>query len=396
MKNARIVQAVGDIDEALVEAAATAKKRNPLRRWGAIAACLAVLLMAGSMIVPLLGGESSSGVWVGGLARPYKGITVTPSESGLVWRWEERAIFEQYTSVLYNGQCYRARGREVDASLLGDTLGTVYASGSDDYFDTIFHCPFEAYAVAGASEELLVAVELDGAYYVFIREEAVDFPTLDDWMDACGFEHTVTLTRFGTYVGYSEQGYYTLAEDAYIMQILAACREAERVNGDAWEIKDKNYIEFTVTSEALGVYKKVLYISEDGYLCTNIMDYSYLYDIGEEAADAILSYAKEHGQEAEREPYTYTLAGTLTAIEYGYSLVDDSILCEDPEDGMVFKVLISDIRIRRYVERGIVTVGDTVVIEFTDVIDTEAGNVIDSAYKMSAGILADGSVVVPE
>ena len=159
---------------------------------------------------------------------------------------------------------------------------------------------------------------------------------------------------------------------------------------------ERNYICFTATSEALGIYKKVLYITEDGYLKTHIFEYGYLYEIGTEAADQIISHVRAHSTETVFEPYEYKIAGTVTMIGDDYVLVDDTVVCRDPEDGMVFKVPTDDIRVRRCVEFGGVGVGDIVMVSFRGDIDVEAGNVIRGAVSIDQGFLEDGYVAVPE
>ena len=58
MKTPRIVNAVGHIDDDLVSGANRAKvvKKNAWLKWGSIAACLAVMLMAVVAIAPMMFG----------------------------------------------------------------------------------------------------------------------------------------------------------------------------------------------------------------------------------------------------------------------------------------------------------------------------------------------------
>ncbi|MBQ1208712.1 MAG: hypothetical protein IIX65_09295, partial [Lachnospiraceae bacterium] len=74
----------------------------------------------------------------------------------------------------------------------------------------------------------------------------------------------------------------------------------------------------------------------------------------------------------------------------------DSVLCKNPKDGMVFKVSTDDLRIRRCVEFGGISVGDIVVVDFKGEIKVDAGNLVEGAYSLSEGYLHDGFVAVPE
>ena len=106
-------------------------------------------------------------------------------------------------------------------------------------------------------------------------------------------------------------------------------------------------------------------MTADGYIRTNIFDYAYIFRIGEEAAEDIISYAKKNGVETEAEPYAYTLAGTITDIADGYIYLDDSIMCVDENDGMVFKIPMDDIRISRCIDYAKMGVGDVVLVYYS-------------------------------
>ena len=185
-------------------------------------------------------------------------------------------------------------------------------------------------------------------------------------------------------------------DDDYIWQILEDCRDAQFVEDEAGGRISRNRITFTATSESLGVYKRAFYVSEDGYVSTNIFDWRYAFYIGEDAAADIISYAKENADKAEREPYTYSLAGTLTEIGDGYILVDDSVLCVDENDGMVFKVLTNDLRISRCIDFQKISTGSIVAIRFTEPVNVEEGNVVSGAISMARGSIYDGELAIPE
>ena len=178
--------------------------------------------------------------------------------------------------------------------------------------------------------------------------------------------------------------------------MLSNCRDATFIQDDTWNGSERDYISFTATSDALGVYKRVFYVSSDGYVRTNIFDYAYTFQIGEEAAGKIISYATENGIETIDEPYTNTLAGTITEISNGYIWVDDSILCKDASEGLIFKIPMDDLRISRCIDYEKIDIGDVVVVSFTGTIDVEAGYVVSGAYSVDKGTLSDGGVSVPE
>ncbi len=120
------------------------------------------------------------------------------------------------------------------------------------------------------------------------------------------------------------------------------------------------------------------------------------YHIGEEAAEQIIAFAQSHAEAAVCEPYQKSVVGRITEITNAYILIDDSVLCKDPNDGIIFKIMLNDLRINRHVETDRIAVGDLVQIVYQDTVDTSAGYVIDSAVSASVVFLQEGSVMIPE
>ena len=52
--------------------------------------------------------------------------------------------------------------------------------------------------------------------------------------------------------------------------------------------------------------------------------------------------SKENSTETEAEPYRKSLSGTVVEIGADYILIDDSVLCVDENDGMVFKAICTN------------------------------------------------------
>lgn len=397
MRGHEMLDKIENLDPAYIEAAGAKTKANKIRwaKRGAMAAGLAVVLIAGVYMLP---GNNSVQTSDGGVAREYRKVSVSEAEVDIVWPWEYMTISEQYASVIYDGVGYtiKATNQSIDSSFVGETIGTCDAVGYDISTEQEYHENFEVRQITGISPVLMIAVNMDGQLYVFKNEEYNPPTTFGDILDGYSLSKTLTFERFGVYENGTESGYYSLSDDDNIWKILTECRDAQFVEADVWNYVDKDYISFTATSEVLGVYKRVFYVSSDGYVRTNIFDWGYTFNIGENAAKEIISYAKENAAETDREPYTYSLAGTLVEIGDGYILVDDTILCADQDDGMVFKVLTSDLRISRCLDCQNIEIGDLVVIDFMGEVDTDAGNLVSDAISMTTGTIYDGEVQIPE
>lgn len=397
MKTPRISEAIGNLPEDLVSDAVTYKrtsKKKSFIKWGSIAACFMVMVMAAALIVPMfLGGDPIS---IGGIDRDYKGV-ISGSEGDIEFPWEYKLTYEKYYTVKYNGNDYRTRARAINESLLGEVLGTCTAQGVDSYTDKTYTETFNVRKINGVSEEKMIAVGMDNEYYVYFNDEVKCPATFGELLDAYNLSETLPLVKFSVNEGYKEKGYYQITDDEYIWQVLSECKNAEfYAENDKWSRGDRNYLSFAATSEELGVYKKVFYITEDGYVSTNVFNYSYVYYIGEDAANKIITHAKNNATEAKREQYEYTIAGTITEIGDGYVLIDDTVLCKDKKDGMVFKVLTDELIIRRYLECTNIKVGDTVAVKFQTEIVLGEDNTVSGAISMYKGKVTDSGMAVPE
>ena len=385
------------IDPAYVEAAdeKPAKKKTSWVKWGAAAACLGAVLLAGAFLLREKGPAKTVTVNIGGVTREYKNNNVGHTLESIEWRWEEMADVERYTSLEWNGKTFATRRSAVSRSLLGDELGTVEVTGSDAYSDEAHTLACKVYEIAGVSPELYVAVGLEGGFYVFHQDEYDPPATLGELLDSCSLPQTLTLVQFTRCDGPEESGRYRQDDDAYLWSVLEGCRDAEFERGNSlWIGGAGEYLSFTAESEALGVRNLVFYVTKSGYIGTNIFDYAYIFHIGEEATGQIIDYALSHSEPSQWEPLYNGVVGTVTAIEDGYLLIDDSIRCADPEDGMVFRVPLDDVRISRHIGFDI-GVGDLVSVTFTGDIDVEAGNVVRGAFDLYECWIYEGEALAP-
>lgn len=395
-----LYNSIGEIDDALLERSEnnTAAKKRPWIKWAALAACFAAIACVGVLWFntkdnPAAPGTDSAsdteeGNYVlyeyeGGLTREYKNA-VEIENSAIIWPWEYKTVAEQYTTAVVNGVEYHTRGEwaEIDKALLGNELGDCQAKGEDDYTDKVYTLDTSAHKINGVDSRRMMAVELDGKYYVFIQAQYTPIDSLGAMLNTYSLPQTLKLSRYTAYDKSTENGSFYIESDDYIWQILSECSDATLVQDENWTPLQTKHLTFTATSKTLGVYKRVFYISDNGYLTTNIFDFRYVFDIGTEAAGKIMAYAAENGKTTEAEPYTYSIYGVITEIGDDYILIDDTTLCADPKDGMVFTVPTNDIRISRCIDFEKRAVGDSVKLAFNGSIDTNAKNLVNGAYAM--------------
>ena len=391
MKKPRTANVVGHIDDDLITAAAECKKKtkhSPWLKWGSIAACFALLVIAGTAILPsLFGGD-------GGTTNKYKDF-IQAGESAIIWPWEYQTVYEKYTELKFDGIEYLGRGREVSASHVGEIIGNHTVVGYDEINSgKKYSEEFEVYKLKDAAQSQFVAVKMEGKYYVFKNDTYTPPSTLGELFDLVDLPKVIELNEFFENGDGPNKTHYVLNNDDYVWEVLVGCKNADFVEDDKWTVHKREHLSFTVTSETLGVYRVAMYVTADGYLWTNAFSYQYLFNIGEDAAGKIIKYAKENSAEAEYKPYQNRIVGKVVEITDEYIVIDDTVLCNNTSDGTTYKVLLNDLRISRYVDHEIIKVGSTVQITFEGEIDE--ANIIDSAVSASNVKISGGDVLIPE
>lgn len=402
MKAKNVMDALNDVDFDMVDQAIEEReaKKQSWIKWVAAAACAVLVLGVGAFVLFGQQNRKPDDPSGGRLATDGRYLIPEHGAPAILWAWEYLTPMERYEAMTLGGTPYHTRAREIREELLAESLGVCETEGYDPFTETRYPAEFEVRAIRGVDPTQLVAVDLEGTWVVFVKGLLGEFPvpkTLGELMDTCSLPETLSLERFCTKDGYETTGWYLAESDENVWQILSECREVPCSVSDAWNLADQKYISFTATSEALGVYKQVLSITEDGYLLTNLMEYGYVFEIGEDAAGRIIQAVTEHCRETEMEPYYPMIAGTLTEIGDGYILVDNSPLCVNEADGLVYKVLLDDLRARRCLEfPGDITLGDCVVIEYSGTIDAAHENTVTGAFSISEAIFAENGAQIPE
>lgn len=321
---------------------------------------------------------------------------ITAGEGAIDFPWEYKTYGEKFPILFFDGHSYQIKSQDViSEAYLGESLGEARCEGTDDYTGETHTEALQIRLIQGVSRECLIAAGVDSEFYVYSNQDAVKPQTFGQLMSQYDLSANLRFDQFSDCQGYLENAQYQLADDEYIWEILGSCAAAVLCGEEqSFDLSSRNYLSFTATSAALGVYKRVVYLSEDGYFATNIFDYSYVYKIGEDAAKAIIDYARSSSVEAEAEPFEWSVSGTLTEIGEGFILVDDTVLCRNESDGTVYKILTIPMKIRRYIEFGGIKVGDTVVVTYRE--KSEDSNEIRDAYAIYPGILIDYDVAIQE
>ena len=410
MKTDQLVDTIGQLDDAIFdgislfesdykgdggrsELVSVKKHMNPWMKWGSIVAALAILISGCLLILPsVLKGKNTSGE----ADERYKGYSVTTNESAILWPWEYETVPEKFNSIEIAGKLYNGKGREVSESLIDKKIGDFTVCGYDYITDEKHSEDCEVYSLKDVSQQKYIAMKIEGKYYVFMNGEYLPPSTLGELMDTVKLPAIVKLSHFSENGDSPVSKHYVLTDDSYIWEILSDCREAAFIDDQNWMGHDRDYLSFSITSETLGVYKVAMYITEDGYFWTNAFGWQYLFDIGKDAASKIIKYAKSNSSESTYEPYMKYVAGTIVNITDDYILIDDAILCKNPDDSIKYKVLLDDLRISRFIDKRLAKTGDIVQVSYQGTIDYENANLVENPVDISLAFISDGDVNVNE
>lgn len=383
MKIPRIAHALSNIDEEYLAQSEQIKKQKIKKSTiAAIAACT-VIILSGAITAILYFANSDK-------------YTVILNESlAHEWRWEDKTDYEKFPVVKFNSNEYRARANCVSETLIEKNIGSCTAENNDIYTNTDYTDEFEVYKITDISDRYLIAVKMNGVYYVYIKSDNNDFPqNFTELLNGTGLEKHLGFSRFSVKEkNGNDENYRKLTNEADIWTYLSKCDGATLVTEDYNYYDAEKTISFTATSEALGIYKKSFKITSDGYVWTNIFDYSVVYYIGETQAREIMEYAMSNSTETEFEPYELYFSGTVTEINEQYLVVDNSVLKYNKKDGISVKIYLDDLRIRRAVKYEELNVGDIVRVTYADDIEN---NEIFGAYDIAKGRLVDYDVIIAE
>ncbi len=398
MKTCRIADAVGRLDDDLIEGAlrsgavgaeerekttgkekARGRNRKLLARVAAAAAAVAVTFSAGYAVAVavIVGGNKGQGPEnnglektacnVGGIDRLYMGNV---SEEYFTEIVPETKIFsEKYGTVTLNGTTYSARGEYAKEELIGEEIGVV----------TLPDGSFPAYAVKGIASGRTIAVKAEEEFYLYANDPEVAPDTFGALWETYGFDRTLSFSRIAVKSGAAGTREAVLQNVAECVSLLkgfknaAFCRETG-LSADG--------VSFIVSSEAIGIYKREIVVSANGTLSVDLFGTRFVYEIGKDKAAEAIGYASEHSVSVPAEPYEFTAWGEITEIGEGYFVINDGPFCVYGYEALAFRVSVGNSAFARYVAAGDLKAGDKIAVVFRGYIDAENGNLIADGRKI--------------
>lgn len=424
MKKKEFLQdSIGHIDDSIIAEAQGEKKKGKavLFRYGAVAACLALIIAAIPVSLLIAKRNSFEGdetvasndiidengreIWVDN--RQYKeGVDAYGEELAYGWKWEYLDIYEKYWLIDTDKEkeYYAYVGTQIPEELLDKYLGEKVAYGYDDFGEGEKHeITCDAYSIKGAPDNDAIAVKLNGTNtfvtYRIIHRNYEHPATLGELISMKNLTETLSIISF--YYDHDNDPWTSLVkyeltkeQSDHILRILVdKCSSAESVDYDAYF--GAYSLGFNVTSIPLGLQSKSISIYSEGVIRTNIMEYGDCFFIGKSAANEIIEYVLTNPKEAPESTSKYVV-GTITEIGEDYFKINDAPMMENEDDGIEFTVNTTDIKILRYFMSGILKVGDTAIVRYNGNIYDDEPTVINGAYSIDSCQIFEGDAYIPE
>ena len=302
--NELFFDAIGKLDDDIVTAAAPAKRARrsmSLHRAVSLAACFALAAIIGVVAWRLHEPEikhthdphyGTVDTNESGKVETVPATAATQHELAIARRWEEMTDPERFLEFKVGENSYHTRACVIDGAQVGARLGEVTVTGYDIYADSEKSTTAEYFEISGISTECAVAVRFPGAeeYYAYAnywyRPE-----TLEDLISVLNLRENMTFGDFHTnYVyedGCHEQVTFHDPDDSIIWEMLLSDTSLPNVWDDmAWYI---SVMSIGVRIPVLG-YHVSIWLTEEGYLCTNILGTGKAFYIGEEKVAEFVRY----------------------------------------------------------------------------------------------------------
>lgn len=214
--------------------------------------------------------------------------------------WEDMTIVQQFPSVEYNSSNYDGKQGEVPEEMIGENLGTVTLTGLDEYTDTTHTKNASLYAINTISQKCAIALQFEGTiqYYPYIN--AYYRPeTLEEFMNDLNLKEIVSFGSVWYNYEYRDKENnlkfdnieFPDVSDEIIWQMLFSDISLKNVHDDNnIDVMSPQLMSVSVDIPILGYKNISCWVTENGYLVTNILDTGKAFYIGEDKVQEFINY----------------------------------------------------------------------------------------------------------
>jgi len=351
MKSEDFFDILGEVDEEKVAHAgrATKKTRAVWIRFGAMAACVCLLMVAvlgfgfgedGWFVANTMTTTEKETTTTTIAAKTEQGLatstkqqeetSTTTTVGELLWhepKWEQRSLPGKFHAFLYNQGEYVYPFNWVEDVYTNRTarkiLSAVTLVGIDEY-DAEHTTVVDIFAIEGFDEALALGVKFEGIDCIYLYLNTHYTPdTLGDFLVDSDFENTVSFGGIALFKGGNNPVNAQNVADMH-MYLFAD----NTVENDYTAEPQGHCVTMSVSVDALNCRNKTFYLYESGYIATNLFGNKHVFFVGEKSVADFLenSYQVTFEQLKEiNEPASTTTQGGADATVTSGATVTTSV-----------------------------------------------------------------------
>lgn len=240
----------------------------------------------------------------------------------IIPRWEACTTAEKYVSLDFGGVEYRVTGVPEGAVLSETPLGAGTVTGYDIYEEKAYAQQVSLYEVQGIDPAAAVAAEVENGTLIY---ENVWFsaPTLEDLIRALDLRNTAVFGEARwSLIEETAHHFFTsedFADDA-VWTMLWDDTALPETDGEGVAYPDAGrLLEISFSVPVLGIRNKTLQIGADGWIMTNLTECARFYFVGQEKAQAFISFVKTRPKHTENVYQVYSTSGDPVTLPEGYT-----------------------------------------------------------------------------
>ena len=215
-------------------------------------------------------------------------------------KWNEKKIYEKYTSIARNGVEFDSMFSDIDSRYIGSKIGNAESRGYDTYSEKSYTKGAEIYEIKGVDPDCAFAVKYDGeeGYWIF-RYAFYDFKTLGEFKSKLNLKEYTEInraTREYMKDGKAVVDYYTVSDPGAVWSRLLDDDSIKNEGDYAWaDNTGKLLLNLSVSIPTLGQKNISIQVYQAGYVHTNIFGTRKIFYVGKEKAHAFAEYMINSG-----------------------------------------------------------------------------------------------------
>lgn len=216
-------------------------------------------------------------------------------ESCILPKWEDRKDEHKFITMNFNSIEYTVGRDKISQQNIGKKIGTAEIIGQDLYTDKIYKKNITVFNLINISEKCAVGVTFDdGASYAYINANYMP-KNLGQFITDLNLKRTLTFGE-ATYERHNNNQVRPIVFSEVYSDVIwsmllnnenAVCEKRD-------EPSDTIIFSISVTVDELGYKQMGLWITEQGYIGTNLLETGKYFYIGKDNADKFIDYAMQN------------------------------------------------------------------------------------------------------